>query len=158
MKSRAILGVAALPFVLVLAACGQQSEGPLSATPLPAVEGGSGQVAGQAVPALVGNWKAVRIEKTGQAAVAVADPSLLTAEFGAEGRVAARMDCNRCAGGYSATGASLSLSPMACTRAYCGADSLDTDFAALLGGATSWEVAGSTLTLTGPAGRLSMQH
>jgi heat shock protein HslJ len=158
MKSRAILGVAALPFVLVLAACGQQSEGPVFATPLPAVDGGSGQAAGQALPALVGNWKLVRLEKAGEPAVAVADPSLFTAEFSAEGRIAARLDCNRCGGGYSTSGSGLSLTPLACTRAYCGAASLDTDFAGLLGGATAWEVAGSTLTLTGPSGRLSMQH
>ena len=158
MTNRGILGVVALPFVLILAGCGQQSEGPVSATPLPAVEGGTGQAAGQALPGLVGTWKAVRLEKTGEAAVAVSDPALLTAEFSAEGRLSARADCNRCSAGYSTSGPGLKVSPMACTRAYFGAASLDTDFVGLLGGATAWEVAGSTLTLTGPGGRLSMQH
>jgi heat shock protein HslJ len=155
-RSKTWMGVALLP--LMLGACQGQPGGPLGASPQPGTGGGSGQTTGQAVLALVGSWKLTRLEKTGESPVQVASPERFVASFGGDGRVNLLADCNRCSSSYEATAATISIGAMACTRAACASAPLDTDFAGLVSGATSWEVSGSQLTLRSSQGRLLLEH
>lgn len=156
MRSKTLLGVVALPLALTVGACGDSPAGPLAPTQLPAISDGGGQTSGAASLALLGSWKLVRIEKNGQAAQDVAASDKFTADFSADGRLSARTDCNRCSGGYTATAGTLAIGPMACTLAACSSSPLDTDFAGLLSGASSWEASESRLTLRSASGQLVM--
>ena len=155
MKSKALLGLVALPLAMVVGACSDSPAGALGPTQLPAIVDGGGQASnGQAATALVGTWKLVEIEKAGQPAQSVSAPEKFTADFSAQGRLSILADCNRCAGGYEATSSTLTVGPAACTLAACSSSPLDTDFTALLSQPSSWEVSGSRLTLRSAKGRL----
>ena len=80
-----------------------------------------------------------------------------SAEFAANGRVSLRADCNRCSGGYIATTGALTVSPMACTRAYCSSAPLDTTFTMLVGQATVWTASNGSLELRGESGVLRLR-
>lgn len=81
-------------------------------------------------------------------------PGAYTAEFSAQGEVSARADCNRCSASYSAAGTTLEIGALACTRAYCGDDSLFDDYIAALDGAASFERSSSSLVIRHPRGSL----
>ncbi|HJS72981.1 MAG TPA: META domain-containing protein [Vicinamibacteria bacterium] len=95
---------------------------------------------------LLGAWELRSIQLAGEPAASV-DPGLYTADFTTEGRVSARADCNQCSGSYSASGASLDIGVLACTRAYCGDESLFDEYTAGLDGATSFEHSGADADL-----------
>ena len=92
-------------------------------------------------------WRLVSLQRDGAAPIAVADPSRYTLRFVDEGRVNARSDCNSCGGRYSITGASVSIGALACTRAFCGAASLDAEYTRALGSARSVARSGDALTI-----------
>jgi heat shock protein HslJ len=82
------------------------------------------------------------------ASITSANPRLVVPEaarytltLGTDGRVSVRSDCNSCGGGYTLAPSTLAVTPLACTRAYCGDTSLDPAYPQLLQGARSWEVA-----------------
>jgi heat shock protein HslJ len=106
---------------------------------------------------LVGSWQLVSATPTGEAPVNPSEPDRFTAEFAADGRVSLRADCNRCAGGYTATTGALAVSPMACTRAYCASAPLDTTFTMLVGQATVWTASNGNLELRGDSGVLRLR-
>jgi heat shock protein HslJ len=99
------------------------------------------------------------LRETGQTEVQ-APADAFTAEFTADGHVALRVDCNRCAGGYTAGATSLRVGPMACTRAYCNATApLDSTYESLLSGAETWTSDGkSRLDVSSSAGVLHFQR
>jgi heat shock protein HslJ len=82
-----------------------------------AAQGGSGLPA----PDLQGSaWQLVRFQGGDDTTREPDDRSKYTLEFGPDGRVAVRFDCNRGAGSWKATGASrIEFGPMAMTRAMC---------------------------------------
>ncbi len=82
------------------------------------------------------------------------EPGSYTADFTADGRVAARADCNRCSGSYSWTGTGLEIGTLACTRAHCGDQSLFNEYVSALDGAASFERSGSSLWIRHPGGSL----
>jgi heat shock protein HslJ len=94
-------------------------------------------------------WKLETIERAGSPTVTVPDPEQYTLRLEADGRLSARADCNTCNGRYVLTGASLSISPMACTRAFCGLSSLDGSYVAALESARVASVSGSKLVIQG---------
>jgi heat shock protein HslJ len=51
-----------------------------------------------------------------------------TLQFTPDGRLAVRADCNTCNGSYQLDGARLQVGALACTRAFCGTESLDVEF------------------------------
>jgi len=79
------------------------------------------------------HWQLVAIESMddAQGRTVVADPSLYTLSFGADGQVAARLNCNRGRASWNATpsgdgsSGSLRFGPMVSTRAMCPPPSLD---------------------------------
>lgn len=158
MMNRSLSRMACLPLVLALGACSGSSQDPMSATPVPPVDGMGGQVAGQSSSELLGVWRLLRLEKSGGPAVEVKTPDRFTADFGSDGRVELVADCNRCNSGYAASRGSLEVGLMACTRAYCSTAPLDTDFAGLVSGASAWSVEGSRLTLTSAEGTLHLER
>ena len=79
----------------------------------------------------------------------VPDAARYTVRFDADGRVAVRSDCNSCGGSYTLAPDSLAVTPLACTRVYCGDTSLDPTYPQLLEAAREWEVSGGRLILTG---------
>jgi para-nitrobenzyl esterase len=52
------------------------------------------------------------------------DPAKYTLEFGSDGQLSARLDCNRGRGSWKASGPRLELGPLALTRALCPPGSL----------------------------------
>ncbi len=73
-------------------------------------------------------------------------PQNYTVRFGANGQLSARADCNNCTGTYEVSGNLLSISEiLACTRAYCGEDSLDMEYIQALTSASRYARQGSRL-------------
>ncbi len=71
-----------------------------------------------------------------------------------EGTARIRVDCNRAFGPYRIDREGISFGPIASTMAYCGDDSLDTDFMRLLEDSTSHLLTGEELVLISSEGRL----
>ena len=77
-------------------------------------------------PTLAGTaWQLVRFQGGDGKTVAPDDRAKYTIEFGADGRLTARLDCNRGRGTWKSSGSSrLDLGPLATTRAACPEGSL----------------------------------
>jgi heat shock protein HslJ len=92
--------------------------------------------------AIVGiEWRLDSIERPRGPALAAAGRNY-TLLLGTDGRASVRSDCNSCGGGYTLAGSSLAVTPLACTRVYCGEESLDPIYPAILQGARSWSLQG----------------
>ena len=118
------------------------------------MEGGGAGSSARSAEALLGQWRLIVLKPRATTPKDIAEPEKYTIAFDAEGRVAVRSDCNFCGGGYTTNGASLSFTPMACTRAYCGDDSLDHKYERLLSAVDRWAIADSRLTLSSAEGAL----
>jgi heat shock protein HslJ len=81
-----------------------------------------------------GSWELMSIQTGGGAPVMIAAPDRYTAQFGDDGRVAVKSDCNSCGGSYSLAGSNLTVGPLACTKVFCGERSFDSQFTAALDG------------------------
>lgn len=77
-----------------------------------------------------------------------------TARFDDDGQLVARADCNSCHAAYSAAGDRLSVSPMACTQAFCASAPFDSEYVQALSSATGFELDDEGLTLHSPDGTL----
>jgi heat shock protein HslJ len=82
------------------------------------------------------SWRLVEFRSPDDAigTVRPADPARYTLAFGADGRAALRLDCNRGSGTWTAEasgaeGGSLRFGPLAVTRAFCPPPSLDVQIA-----------------------------
>jgi heat shock protein HslJ len=84
--------------------------------------------------------------------------AVFTAEFGIDGRLAVRADCNSCGGGYTAADGGLQVSVLACTRAFCPSAPVDTEFAATLAAGRSYSVDDRILTIHGDRGTLTFER
>lgn len=84
--------------------------------------------------------------------VTVPRPENYTLEFKSGNALSARADCNVCGGSYTISGASLTIGPLACTRAFCGAGSQDVSFLDILGAAQTFGVRGTELSVESPKG------
>jgi heat shock protein HslJ len=108
---------------------------------------------------VLGSWELRSIQLAGQPATSV-EPGLYTADFNTEGRVSARADCNRCSASYSTSstgGMNLEIGALACTRAYCGDESLFDEYAGALDGANSFQRSGASLVIQHSRGTLSFE-
>jgi para-nitrobenzyl esterase len=69
---------------------------------------------------LVGpTWQLVRFRGGDDKVIIPGDGTQYTLAFGSDGRVSARIDCNRGSGSYKSTGSQIEFGPMAITRAMC---------------------------------------
>ena len=77
-------------------------------------------------PPLVGtSWQLVRFQSSNDTALTPDDRAKYTIEFGPDGQLAARIDCNRGRGTWTSNGPSqLQFGPLALTRAACPPGSL----------------------------------
>ncbi len=100
----------------------------------------------------------VSIERIGAAAIAVPDPARYTLQFLDGGRVSVRADCNTCGGSYVLAGTALSIGTLACTRAFCGAASLDGVLTQALGQARALARVGPVLTIRGDSAVLRFRN
>lgn len=76
-------------------------------------------------PLLGTTWALERIRLMDGSEVVPTDPADYTLTLGADGSTSLQVDCNRAIGRFELDGASLSFSPLATTRAFCGPGSLD---------------------------------
>lgn len=129
----------------VVAAC---SESPSSPTPAAVGSGSPAITAGQ----LSGTWTLTSAQPAGQSSQA--SPALFTITF-ADGRIAARVDCNSCSGTFALAGPVLTVGPnLACTRAACPTQAFESLYTGILGGDHTAELSARTLVLSSPRGRL----
>ena len=145
---------------LGLAACSGSGVPAVGPTP-PTAEApdGDGQTGAPAVTSLQGVWQLVSLQEAGGAVVPAPAPARFTAEFGADGRLGVRADCNRCQGAYEASPGTLAMNPlMACTLAYCQSAPLDTLYVSLLLDSTSWTVEDACLELRSARGALRFRR
>ena len=140
---------AAILSALFVAGCGGTITGPSAAPAAPLT---SLAIETNAV------WHLRSMAKPDGIIQAVGDPSLFTLTLTDDGKVAARVDCNRASGGYSISGNTVSIGPLASTKAYCGTASLDSQFLALLGGETTVTASGATLQLSSSRGTLTFDR
>ena len=76
-------------------------------------------------PLLGTTWALERISLMDDSEVLPVDPADYTLTLGADGSVSLQIDCNRGIGRFELDGPSLSFSPFATTRAFCGPGSLE---------------------------------
>jgi len=136
---------AALIAVLALLACSGTMAGPSS---LPSAPIASVAIETDTV------WHLQSIVGADGSLLTIGDPNLFTLMLTGDGKVSARADCNRASGGYSISGHTLSIGPIASTRAYCATAPVDQQFLMLLGGENVVTASGATLELSSPRGTL----
>ena len=93
-------------------------------------------------------WRLASLDRNGQS-VTVPSPDRYTIRFERD-RLAVRSDCNSCGGSYSVAGTMLRVGPLACTRAFCGESSLDSEFSEALANATSISESNGALVIHSP--------
>ena len=108
-------------------------------------------IAAEVVPGVLKLQSLTRADAT---TVTISDPQQFTLEFLDNNRVAVKADCNRASGSFTVSGATLTIGPMAVTKAYCGSASLDGEFLSLLGGETVATVSTTSLVLSSARGAL----
>jgi heat shock protein HslJ len=105
---------------------------------------------------LVGTtWRLVSIDSMSdeQPTTTIDDPAKYTVTFGADGRAAFQVDCNRGNGSWTAAAAasdsgSLNFGPIALTKMFCPQPSVDTTVAADLGRVRSYLLSDGKLHLS----------
>ena len=103
-------------------------------------------------------WSLVSLQEAGSTPVVVTDSSRYTVSFGDDNRVKVSSDCNSCGGGYTLTGSALTVGPLACTKAFCGNQSLDAKFTNILQRAATISVDDDELTIQSAAGTLTFEE
>ena len=77
----------------------------------------------------------------------VPDPENYTLAFKSDGAYSIKADCNLGSGGYTLDGNELTLAPGLITLAYCGPDSLDSQYLSLLSNVTTVSMENNQLVL-----------
>jgi heat shock protein HslJ len=92
-------------------------------------------------------WKLHSLQRSNFPKIDIQNPERFTVSFDDDGRAAIRADCNRCVATYELAGQDLRLRGPACTRAYCGSDSLDTEYIRGLTSSPVFSAAQGVLTI-----------
>jgi heat shock protein HslJ len=69
-----------------------------------------------------------------------------------------KADCNTCTGTTTLSGATLTVTPLACTRAACGSAPVDTRFTNLVGGTQTVRLNNRLLQLNSDRGELRFER
>lgn len=102
-----------------------------------------------------GPWRLQSMELDGADAFTPEDRSRFTVEFGADGSLGVRADCNQCGGSYTLSGGKMTVGPLACTLIACPTNR-GQEFASLLQGATEVELEDGELEIESPGGTLEL--
>jgi len=105
-----------------------------------------------------GTWRIRSVQVASQ--VTLVAPSTVPYQVTFEdGRIAARVDCNTCVGGFSSSGRGLAIGPvLACTRAACATAAFESATISVLSGThTAWASANS-LTLESERGVILLER
>jgi heat shock protein HslJ len=94
-------------------------------------------------------WELLSIQEGSAPAITVADRTDYTLRLTDEGRAEIRADCNVCGGPYTIEGTDIDFGTLVCTRAFCGEDSLDTQFLAGLEDAETFNASNNQLIVRG---------
>jgi para-nitrobenzyl esterase len=125
--------VCLLPVLFVLPACtNDHGTGAEPATTGSAASPAENDKAADSSPLAGTAWQLLRINSMDDTVSTPDDPAKYTLNFGPDGRVAVRADCNRGTGTWTARGASLEFGPIALTRAMCPPGSLHDTYVAQL--------------------------
>lgn len=100
-------------------------------------------------------WKLQSLVRADASAATINDPGLFTMSLADDKSLQVRSDCNQASGGYTTSGNTISIGPLASTRAYCASAPIDTEYLALLGGESTVSISGSTLRLSSSRGTLT---
>jgi heat shock protein HslJ len=92
-------------------------------------------------------WRLVAIDRSGLPSISAPADRNFTVEFQDGGRLGVRADCNSCSGSFELSESQLTIRPLACTRAFCGNDSLDTLFLQALSEARTVRIEGGELVI-----------
>ena len=126
---------------------------------MPATSPAAASAAVPATPSLTGtSWRlaSFRANEDGSQDLRPGTPDSFTLSFGKDGRLAVRLDCNRGNGPWQAvatdaTGGTLSLGPVATTRAMCPPDAAGARLAQDLPALRTWRLQDNRLHLGLPA-------
>ena len=129
----------AVPALLMLAACDETATAPIT---------------GPTNLVTTSPWKLQWIDRPGTGVVRAQDSDRFTLDFDGQGHVSVQADCNRCTGSYSLGVNQVTVSAMACTRAFCPTAPFDTDYVGVLSGDSADVVSGATLELISSRGTL----
>jgi heat shock protein HslJ len=118
----------------------------------------------RAVPALIlggSRWIATMINNGRGGVASLVEGTVVTAEFGTDGRVAGSGGCNRFSGGYTLEGDSLAIGPVASTRMAClepeGVGQQESAYFAALARVSSWSFREERLQLRAADGALQVE-
>ena len=140
--------LAAAGIALSAAACAGSALAPTSSdSSTPATGAAAAMIA-------AGPWQLQALTRSDSSTVVVAEPDHFTLEIVPGDRLAIRADCNRASGAYGLTGATLSVGPLASTKAYCSSAPLDDEYLGLLSGDNTATVTATTLVLSSSRGAL----
>ena len=104
-----------------------------------------------------GNWQLQSFALDDGSTIQVPNPENYTIQFGADGSLNVRADCNRCNGSYENTfGNNLKIGLLACTLAHCGPESLDFRYTSSVGSTSSFRRAGNELFLNYNGGTMNL--
>ena len=109
------------------------------------------------VSELQGDWQLQSFALNDGRTVPVPNPEAYTVRFDADGSVNVRTDCNRCSGAYETEGNNIEIGLLACTVAFCGDASLDSQYTAAISGASSFVRNGNELLLSYSGGTMRFQ-
>jgi len=100
-----------------------------------------------------GTWNLQSLAVTGSPVVTTSEEQF-TMRLADDGAIALKVDCNRGAGSYTLSGNTLSVGPLATTKAYCASAPLDDQFLGLISGASVVTANATTLSMSSPRGTL----
>ena len=99
-------------------------------------------------------WKLQSLVRAGSSEATIIDPSVFTLSLAEDKVLRVQADCNRATGGYATNGSTITVGPLASTKAYCASAPIDTDYLSLLSGESTVSISGSTLQLSSSRGTL----
>jgi heat shock protein HslJ len=106
-------------------------------------------------PSYIGSWKVTGYDRGNGSVVSPVADSALTAVFSLDGTIAGDSGCNTYSGPYTVDGWSMTIGPLASSRAACSTADLNTQeqqFLAALQTVTSWTTDANGIVLRGASG------
>jgi len=143
--ARVIAGLPSLAIVISFAACAQTVAGPSS---IPTSSGVAAAIAEGT------QWKLQSLTRADSTVTRVSEPNRFTLTFNDGNKITVRADCNNAFGGFTANGNSISVGPMASTKAYCSTAPFDDEYLTAINGESTIAATATTLVMSSSRGRL----